>query len=126
MLSISLSCCIALAKNSSTMLSRRGESKHLCLVPCLWESNNCAQMQVRLQFTRFFFLFWCLPLLIDCSGICILISTYLYIFQFSPHNLFLVSYYYGWEKRPDIISIFLNLCFMVLNMIYLKDCSMCI
>ena len=29
MLSISLSCCIALAKNSSTMLSRRGESKHL-------------------------------------------------------------------------------------------------
>ena len=39
----------------------------------------------------------------------ILISTYLYIFQFSPHNLFLVSYYYGWEKRPDIILIFLNL-----------------
>ena len=39
MLSISLSCCIALAKNSSTMLSRRGESKHLCLVPCLWEKH---------------------------------------------------------------------------------------
>ena len=89
MLSISLSCCIVLTRASSTTLSRQGESKHLCLVPCLWESNNCAQMQVRLQFTRFFFLFYytkskkdsyfvfpCLPCGILLQGIWLFLSLH--------------------------------------------------
>ena len=60
----------------------------LRFVPCLWESNNCAQMQVRLQFTRFFslllhkrkkdshFIFSCLPRGILLQGIWLFLSLH--------------------------------------------------
>ena len=37
---ISSSCLIAVARTSNTMLSKRGESRHLCLVPDL-KGNTC-------------------------------------------------------------------------------------
>lgn len=37
--SISLSCLVALAITSSTMMIRSGDSGHSCLVPFLWEMH---------------------------------------------------------------------------------------
>ena len=66
-----------------------------------------------LSFSIFKFPFWFLLWPIGCSEACCLISTYLWIFQFSSCNWFLVLYHCDW-KHTDMISVFLNLLRFVL------------
>ena len=71
------------------------------------------------------FLFWFLHWLIGCSVACCLISTYLWIFQFSFCNLF-----HTIMVRKDVwydfsLLKFIKTYFVVWHTIYLGECFVC-
>lgn len=51
---ISFSCLIAVARASSTVLSRNSESQHMCLIPYLRTKTFCIKCDIRCKSSRFF------------------------------------------------------------------------